>query len=95
MRSLEDILEELGLPPSDRDQYNLPLCGSHRDRIVAAWIDQQMTFGAVVSDRIKDALYELITGNSSITGRPIDRLPQLAAGDDAERERAKLLEFPT
>jgi hypothetical protein len=95
MKALPEILAELGLSPSDRDQYNLPLSDSIRDRVVAAWIDKQMVMGAVVSEKIKDTLYEIATGNSSLTGRPIARAPELASGDGRDPLLDKLGEFPT
>jgi hypothetical protein len=62
---------DLALQPSDRGQFNLRLGQSHRDRIIAAWLDRQIAQGFDASQQIKDMLYEVITGVSALTGRPL------------------------
>jgi hypothetical protein len=64
-------------------------------QVIAEWIDKEIVRGHNVSEQMKDALYELITGNSSITGRPIQQAPALCAGDGRDPMLAKLEEFPT
>lgn len=85
------------LPPvSDRDQFNLRLGKGYRDRVIAAWIDGQIARDFDVSNQMKDLLYEMITGLSSITGRALG-VVSAAQGESPDVERdllGKLKDFP-
>lgn len=71
---------------SERERFGLRFTDSERDRVIADWIDWQLERGFDVSQRIKDILWETITGQSCLTGRPIayqgDVQPIRPAPDD-------------
>lgn len=56
---------------SERDRFQLRFADTERDRTIAEWIDWQMNRGFDASQRVKDILWETITGQSCLTGRPI------------------------
>ncbi len=83
---------------SFRDTKNLRLGQGYRDRVIAAWIDGQIAQGFDASNQIKDILYEMITGVSSITGRALGGISADQAssgGEQGDLLLEKLTDFPT
>jgi hypothetical protein len=56
---------------SQRGRFELRFGKSERDRLIADWIDEQQDRGFDVSRQVKDILFEVITGTSSLTGQPL------------------------
>ncbi len=56
---------------SDRTRFEINLNETPRDRRFAEWIDWQINQGRNVAEIIKNIMDEMITGRSSLTGRPI------------------------
>ena len=54
-----------------RTRFELRLGQNEKDRLIANWIDGQQAKGFDVSRQVKNILYEVITGTSSLTGQPI------------------------
>lgn len=76
-------------PESDRTRYEFKFDGRPRDRRVAAWIDKQIKEGRDAKEIICNILDEIITGKSSITGKPIEYQGEVATSPlDAETAEA-------
>ena len=56
---------------SSRERFEMRLDRRPRDRRIAEWIDLCQAEGRDAGELIKNILDEIITGHSSITGRPI------------------------
>ena len=54
-----------------RTRFELRLGQNKKDRLIADWMDEQQAKGFDVSRQVKNILYEIITGTSSLTGQPI------------------------
>ena len=59
-----------------RTRFEIRLGPKERDRIIADWIDQQQAKGFDASTQIKSILYEVITGQSSLTGQRLETVRQ-------------------
>ena len=56
---------------STRDRFGFRLGPGARDRVIADWIDVKQLEGVDVSEVLKNWMYEMITGTSSLTGRAL------------------------
>lgn len=59
-------------PQSSRTRFEFKFGPKARDRRVAAWIDKHINEGRDAKEIIFNILDEIITGKSSITGKPIE-----------------------
>ena len=67
-----------------RSRFEIRLGKSKKDRLIADWIDKQQAKGFDVSRQVKDLLYEVITGTSSLTGQPIGEYQAVAPAAPAD-----------
>ena len=82
-----------------RVKFAFKLSDSPRDREIADWIERQLAAGFDVSEQIRTLLWEMITGQSSLTGRALvlNAAPPVATSSklelDLSEDAARLLNF--